>query len=136
LLRVTTRRLALLSIACLSASGCIRIQRNTQPPGPKEGVYSEPTGDGSHYIEVVGEPTVPPLAVRGKWKREATRVCEGDYLVLSENASERTRGPFVEGRVHEGFVRCISPEVAADEASEQKPKRTPPARGLLPRLSS
>jgi hypothetical protein len=129
---VISRPLALVLALC--ASGCVTIERKPQPPVERKGVYSVPTGDGSHYVEVVGEPRVPAVAMRGKWRREAERVCEGDYLVLSELASERTRGPFVEGRVHEGWVRCVSPDVDADEATEDPPKRTPPPRGL-PRLS-
>ena len=133
---MTIRPVALLFVLG-ATTGCVKLelQRNPQPQAERKGVYTEPTGDGSHYIEVVGEPRVPPVAMRGKWRREAERVCEGDYLVLSELASERTRGPFVEGRVYEGWVRCVSPEVDADEAGpDDPPRRTPPPRGL-PRLA-
>lgn len=138
------RRLA--PFACIPfvlGTGCsLKLQRTPQPPAAKSGVYTEPVGDGSHYIEVVTEPKVPPVAVRGKWRRTATRVCEGDYLVMSEVASERRRGPLVEGRVYEGWVRCISPEVTVDETKEKaeakrdaaaEPKRTPLFQ-RLPRL--
>ena len=86
-------------------------------------MFTEATGDGSHYLEVVGEPTAPPQAVRGKWKRMATRVCDGDYLVLSELGSERRSGRFVQSHAHEGWIRCVAPDV---DAKETDATATPP----------
>jgi hypothetical protein len=102
----------------LVLNGCLELRRSPPPANPHSNVFTEEVGDGSHYIEVVAQPTLPPQAVRGKWKRAATRVCDGDYLVLSEHAAERRRGSFVDGRVHEGWVRCISPDVTAKEAKQ------------------
>ncbi|HVI00830.1 MAG TPA: hypothetical protein VM869_19065 [Enhygromyxa sp.] len=46
------------------------------------------------------------------WRRKAAQTCDGDYLVLSEHDAQSRRAGVVSGNIHEGFVRCVSPEGA------------------------
>ena len=78
-----------------------------------------PTGDGAQYVSVITEGNALPATVRNRWRREALRSCDGDYLVLSENSAERSSGGRTAARIHEGFVRCVSPEAVLRE--EDKP---------------
>lgn len=77
-----------------------------------------PTGDGATYVSVISEDPVATALLRNRWKREAERSCEGDYMVLSESASQRRTGGQPSGTTHEGFVRCVSPEAALGEADK------------------
>jgi hypothetical protein len=109
---------------CLIALvGCGKLSDILHEPNnhDEEEVYSTPTGDGSHYIAIFADPKTPSGSMQRRWVKHATKVCEGDYLVLSENASERRRGGFVESRVYEGWVRCLSPDVSIDEAKSDDP---------------
>jgi len=47
---------------------------------------------------------------RSMWRREASKACQGEYMVLSERDAQSQRGGVVGGRSYEGFVRCISAE--------------------------
>ena len=117
----TMLRLRLLLCALFVApTGCAALRDVLTEPtnDDAEEVYATPTGDGSHYIAIFSEPETPAVSMARRWKREATKVCEGDYLVMSENAAERRSGGQVESKVHEGWVRCLSPDVALEEASE------------------
>jgi hypothetical protein len=78
-----------------------------------------PTGDGAKYVSVTSEDPVAMSFLRARWKREAENTCEGDYLVLSESASQRRAQGKATGTMHEGFVRCVSPESTL--ADEDKP---------------
>ncbi len=116
----------------VATTGCAGLRDVLTEPtnDDAEEVYSAPTGDGSHYIAIFSEPETPSGSMARRWKKHATEVCEGDYLVMSENAAERRRGGFVESKVHEGWVRCLSPDVALEEASETdkgKPAKDTPA---------
>lgn len=78
-----------------------------------------PTGDGAKYVSVTSEDPVAMSFLRARWKREAGNTCEGDYLVLSESASQRRAQGRTTGTMHEGFVRCVSPESTLKD--EDKP---------------
>lgn len=73
-------------------------------------VAAVPTGDGAQYLSVTSEDAVATTLLRNRWRKEAERACDGDYLVLSESASQRRTQGQVSGNTHEGFVRCVSPE--------------------------
>ena len=82
-------------------------------------VAAVPTGDGAKYVSVITEGNPPPTTVRHRWRREALKTCEGDYVVLAENAAVRASGGKTASRIHEGFVRCVSPEATLSD--EDKP---------------
>lgn len=82
-------------------------------------VAAVPTGDGATYVSVISEDPVAATTLRNRWRREAEQSCDGDYLVLSESASQRRARGKVAGTTHEGFVRCVSPEGTLRE--EDKP---------------
>lgn len=112
----------------VALTGCGRLgDILVEPRNDDDEVYSTPTGDGSHYIAIFSEPETPSNAMARRWKKHATKVCEGDYLLMSDNAAERRRGGFVESKVHEGWVRCLSPDVALEETSDSGDKVKKPA---------
>lgn len=76
--------------------------------GPQ--ALSAPTEDGTVYVLAEGTRFTSNATLRSMWKREASKACQGDYLVLSERAATSTRGGVVGGRSHEGFVQCVSAE--------------------------
>lgn len=69
-----------------------------------------PMEDGSVYVLAEGNRLTPNVKLRSMWRREASKVCQGDYMVLSEREAQSRRGGIVGGRSYEGFVRCISAE--------------------------
>lgn len=73
-------------------------------------VAAVPTGDGAQYVSVISEEPVATIALRNRWRKEAGQACMGDYLVMSESASQRRTAGRPAGNIHEGFVRCVSPE--------------------------
>ncbi len=91
----------------------------SQQPGEKTQVAAVPVEDGSQYVSVITKAPASPVAVRNRWRREAASACEGDYVVLSENAASQQTGAVTARRIHEGFVRCVSPE--AELAPQDKP---------------
>lgn len=74
-----------------------------------------PTEDGSVYVLSEGGPLTSAHTLRTMWRRKAAQTCEGDYMVMSEQAGQSRRGGLVGGKLHEGFVRCVSPEGALPE---------------------
>lgn len=74
-----------------------------------------PTGNGSHYVMVESGPRTPTRTLAKTWKRKATRTCKGEYVVLSERAATRNAGGLLASRIHEGYVRCLSPEAGVEE---------------------
>jgi hypothetical protein len=69
-----------------------------------------PMEDGSVYVLAEGNRLSSNATLRSMWRREASKACQGEYMVLSEQAAQSRRGGIVGGRSYEGFVRCISPE--------------------------
>ena len=118
-------------LALVAVSGCGRLGDVLKEPtnDDAEEVYSTPTGDGSHYIAVFSEPQTPSGSMARRWKKHATKVCEGDYLVMSENAAERRRGGFVESKVtKDGCVVCLRMSRSTRRkatASLRRPSRRP-----------
>ncbi|HWB79512.1 MAG TPA: hypothetical protein VG755_31335 [Nannocystaceae bacterium] len=107
-----------------SAAGCsphVLAPLLAQAASPQDAtqVAAVPTGEGAKYVSVITEGNVPATAVRNRWRREALKTCDGDYVLLSENAAVRSSGGRTAGRMHEGFIRCVSPE--ATLAEEDKP---------------
>jgi hypothetical protein len=84
-------------------------------PAPEPTALSAPTETGDRWVLAEGGGDVAPARLVRLWRQEAERGCGGEYLVLSEHASERRTDRGATGRAHEGFVRCISPE--ADPAA-------------------
>ncbi|MBX7082037.1 MAG: hypothetical protein K1X88_22715 [Nannocystaceae bacterium] len=91
----------------------------SQNPGEKTQVAAVPVEDGSQYVSVITKAPASPMAVRNRWRREAATACDGDYVVLAENAASQQTGAVTARRIHEGFVRCVSPE--AQLAPQDKP---------------
>ncbi len=73
-------------------------------------VAAVPTGDGAQYVAVTSDDPMAAVALRNRWRKEAGQACMGDYLVMSESASQRRTSGQAAGNTHEGFVRCVSPE--------------------------
>jgi hypothetical protein len=69
-----------------------------------------PMEDGSVYVLAEGSRLTSNVTLRSMWRREASKACQGEYMVLSERDAQSRRGGVVGGRSYEGFVRCISPE--------------------------
>lgn len=78
--------------------------------GPQ--ALAAPTEDGSVYVLAEGGPLTSKPTLRSMWRRKATQTCDGDYMVLSEHDTQSRRAGIVSGNIHEGFVRCVSPEGA------------------------
>ncbi|KIG17305.1 hypothetical protein DB30_03488 [Enhygromyxa salina] len=76
--------------------------------GPQ--ALAAPMEDGSVYVLAEGGPLTSSATLKSLWRREASKACEGDYMVLSERDAESRRGGIVGGRSYEGFVRCVSAE--------------------------
>lgn len=82
-----------------------------------------PTEDGNRYVAVTSGRRGSAATVRGKWKRAAHHACSGDYLVLTEDATERRTAGLVSGRGHEGYVRCVNPEPDPPAAKRSAARR-------------
>jgi hypothetical protein len=119
----------LVILACSACASPLAGLIADQAKGNEIQTAAVPTGDGAKYVSVTSEDAVAAALLRGRWKREAERTCEGDYLVLSETSSQRRTQGRASGTMHEGFVRCVSPEGTL--ADEDKPAtdggRTTPA---------
>jgi hypothetical protein len=66
-----------------------------------------PMEDGSVYVLAEGSRLTSNVTLRSMWRREASKACQGEYMVLSERDAQSQRGGVVGGRSYEGFVRCI-----------------------------
>jgi hypothetical protein len=75
-----------------------------------------PTEDGSIYVLAEGGPASSMATLRSLWRREAGKACQGDYMVMSESSAQSRRAGLTSRKLHEGYVRCVSPEAAADLA--------------------
>lgn len=106
-------RLLLVVLACSCGTPLAGLLAE-QAKGNEIQTAAVPTGDGAKYVSVTSEDPVARSMLRARWKREAENTCEGDYLVLSESASERRAEGRTTGTMHEGFVRCVSPESTID----------------------
>jgi hypothetical protein len=99
-------------LVCLSLTGC-GLARAFAPP-PQDEVTVLTTETGAKYVHVASGARSSPEIVHGKWKRAARKTCRGDYVVISEDRTERRTGGQVRGRTHEGYVRCVDPEPSLD----------------------
>lgn len=107
--------LASLCTACATPLAALLAE---QAKGNEIQTAAVPTGDGATYVSVMSEEPVATTFLRNRWKREAERSCDGDYMVLSESASQRRTSGKASGTTHEGFVRCVSPEAALGESDK------------------
>jgi len=73
---------------------------------------SPPGEDGTRYVAIRSGRQTAPRMLERKWTKLASEACQGDYMLMSDGASEQTRAGVVVARVHEGFVRCLLPEAA------------------------
>jgi hypothetical protein len=111
---------ALLALAGLGLGGCtspaaaIPLAMSQRPPT----AIAVPNEDGSHYILVEAGSQTPVASLPRLWKKKATKTCQGDFIVLSAGENRKKTGGVLSAASYEGWVRCISPEVADDEARE------------------
>jgi hypothetical protein len=97
---------ALGSASCASPLAALPLAAAMQ--GPQ--TLAAPMEDGSVYVLAEGSRLTSNVTLRSMWRREASKACQGEYMVLSERDAQSQRGGVVGGRSYEGFVRCISPE--------------------------
>lgn len=97
---------ALGSVSCASPLAALPILAQTQAPT----ALAAPMEDGSVYVLAEGGRLSSAVTLRSMWRREASKACSGDYMVLSERDAQSRRGGVVGGRSYEGFVRCVSAE--------------------------
>ncbi|MFV8752487.1 hypothetical protein ACNOYE_18220 [Nannocystaceae bacterium ST9] len=102
---------ALGSVACASPLAAPLAAAALRTPE----ALAAPTEDGSVYVLAEGGPLTSPLTLKSMWRRKASQTCEGDYMVMSEQDGQSRRAGLVGARLHEGFVRCVSPEGAKPE---------------------
>lgn len=111
---------ALLAFAGLGLGGCaspaaaLPLAMSQRPAT----AIAVPNEDGSHYILVEAGSKTPVASLPRLWKKKATKTCQGDFIVLSEGEHRKKTGGVLSGASYEGWVRCISPEVADDESKE------------------
>jgi hypothetical protein len=109
---------ALGSASCASPLAALPLVSSAMQPQ----VLSAPMEDGSLYVLAEGSRLTSNVTLRSMWRREASKACLGEYMVLSERDAQSRRGGIVGGRSYEGFVRCISPE-STDLAPARVSKR-------------
>jgi hypothetical protein len=94
------------SVSCASPLAALPLADAMRSPQ----TLAAPMEDGSVYVLAEGSPLTSNATLRSMWRREASKACQGDYMVLSERDAQSQRGGVVGGRSYEGFVRCISAE--------------------------
>jgi hypothetical protein len=97
---------ALGSASCASPLAALPLAAAMQSPQ----TLSAPMEDGSVYVLAEGNRLTSNETLRAMWRREASKACQGEYMVLSERDAQSQTGGVVAGRSYEGFVRCISAE--------------------------
>jgi hypothetical protein len=95
------------SVSCMSPLAAIPLAA-AAAQGPQ--ALSAPMEDGSLYVLAEGGPMSSSVTLKSLWRREASKSCQGDYMVLSERDAQSRRGGVVGGRSYEGYVRCVSAE--------------------------
>lgn len=111
-----------LGVLLALGGGCLPPALAGIPTLPEGDTFAAVPGeDGSTYVMVESDGSVPPSTMKIRWKRVANHACRGDYLPMSDGGHEIRRAGERSRRVHEGWVRCVSPE-ANDELSEPAPK--------------
>ena len=99
---------ALASASCASPLAAALPLASAAMQGPQ--TLSAPMEDGSTYVLAEGNRLTSIVTLRSLWRREASKACQGEYMVLSERDAQSQRGGVVGGRSYEGFVRCVSAE--------------------------
>lgn len=79
-------------------------------PQPEPISYAVPTEDGGMYVLVEAKKGATDKQLKRRWDGEASKACLGEFVVLSENQSQRNRGGKTLLKIYEGFVRCVNPE--------------------------
>lgn len=97
---------ALGSAACASPLAALPLANAMLAPQS----LAAPMEDGSVYVLAEGSRLTSNVKLRALWRREASKACQGEYMVLSERDAQSRRGGIVSGRSYEGFVRCVSAE--------------------------
>lgn len=108
--------------AALSVGGCLPSVAGAPVLPEGDSFAAVPGEDGSTYVMVESDGSTPPSTMRTRWKRVVNHACQGDYIPMSDGAHEIKRNGKRSRRVHEGWVRCVSPE-ANDALEEPKPAR-------------
>lgn len=97
---------ALGSASCASPLAAVPLATSMLSPQ----TLAAPMEDGSVYVLAEGSRLTSNVTLRSMWRREASKACKGEYMILSERDAQSRRGGVVGGRSYEGFVRCVSPE--------------------------
>lgn len=77
------------------------------PAEPESVVVTPPAEDGTRYVAVQGDGMSSPQVLARQWKREAKKVCDGDYVLINDEPGHTRRRGMVTARMHEGFIRCM-----------------------------
>ena len=108
-------------VALLAGSGCVTVTLSRTPPADDSVTVSPPGEDGARYVGVRSGRSTGAVALKRRWTKTATQACEGEFIAVSDGASETRRAGVVVARMHEGFVRCLLPsESQTEDKSDAK----------------
>lgn len=107
---------------------CVRLRLDRADGSEADGTFSAPTEDGARYVSVEGGLGSTSKALRRRWTRAAEHACDGEYIVLSGAGFARRRNGIVERRIHEGYVRCVTPDPDPDPNPDRKAPKSDTAR--------
>ncbi len=85
-------------------------------PQPQPLSYAIPTDEGAQYVLVEAKKGTADPQLKRRWEKKADEACKGEFVVLSENQSQRNQGGRMVFKIYEGYVRCVNPE--ANESLE------------------
>ena len=106
------------SVSCMSPLAATALQAARGPTA-----LAAPMEDGSVYVLAEGGPLTSNATLKSVWRREASKACHGEYMVMSELDGQSQAGGVVGRRSYEGFVRCVSAEGMGLDA-DQAPTRS------------
>jgi hypothetical protein len=107
------QRLAIVLLLGCSVRPSLTVGRTDKPAAHVEANAE----DGSKYVRVEGGMLSSRDGLSRQWKGAAKRACDGEYQVLSDAGFERRKAGVVVARTHEGYVRCILPDLEDAPAS-------------------
>ena len=108
-------------MVCLGPLGCAALPVLQHVARPDTVTVSPMGEDGTRYLEVEGGPLSSEASVRNRWKVTARRICQGDYIEITESGyTQRTAG-IARRRFHEGFIQCVQAEPTEPSTSADAP---------------